>query len=221
MNEVELIVRLLLATVAGLLIGFERQNRLKAAGIRTHALVSLAAALMMIVSQFGFMATLQWHNVALDPSRVAAQIVSGISFLGAGMIIVRRESLHAIAGLTTAAGIWATAGVGMAIGAGLYVVGIAATVVLIIVQLALHYFHDFSAQQTFSVQIQIADLAQLTRFQTKLQAERMSFSVLELATHEQQIDAQLRLTVPRKLEIADVANLLATSAELQAWKIIN
>ena len=137
MTTNELLIRLLLATLAGLLIGIERQTRSKSAGLRTHAIVSLGAALMMIVSQYGFAAVLGNANVNLDPSRIAAQIVSGISFLGAGMIIVRSPDFNVIGGLTTAAGIWTTAGVGMAIGAGLYEVGFAATFIIVVLQLAL------------------------------------------------------------------------------------
>lgn len=118
----ELIVRLVLAGILGGLIGAEREYRAKVAGIRTHLLVALGAALMMIVSRYGF-------DGQGDPARVAAQIVSGIGFLGAGAIIVQRHSVH---GLTTAAGIWVSAGIGMAIAAGLYTVGIATTVLSLI-----------------------------------------------------------------------------------------
>lgn len=112
-----------LAFVLSALIGFERELRAKAAGLRTHTVVGVAAALIVLVSKYGFTDVLVRQAIVLDPSRVAAQIVSGIGFLGAGLIIVRRDSVH---GLTTAATIWLTAGVGMAAGAGLG--GLAATV---------------------------------------------------------------------------------------------
>jgi len=113
----ELILRLVLAGVLGGLIGFERELRAKVAGTRTHLLVSIGAALMMVISRWGF-------DGQGDPGRIAAQIVSGIGFIGAGSIIVNRHAVH---GLTTAAGIWVAAGIGMAIAAGMYSVGIAAT----------------------------------------------------------------------------------------------
>ncbi len=97
------------------LIGLERELRQRSAGLRTHALVGVASALIMLVSKYGFTDVLS-DNVVLDPSRVAAQIVSGIGFIGAGLIFVRRD---AVRGLTTAATIWLTAAVGMAAGAGL------------------------------------------------------------------------------------------------------
>lgn len=112
-----------LAFVLSALIGLERELRAKAAGLRTHTVVGVGAALIILVSKYGFTDVLVRQVIVLDPSRVAAQIVSGIGFLGAGLIIVRRDSVH---GLTTAATIWLTAGVGMAAGAGL--AGLAATV---------------------------------------------------------------------------------------------
>ena len=112
-----------LAFVLSALIGLERELRQKAAGLRTHTLVGLGAALIVLVSKYGFADVLTKGLIVVDPSRVAAQIVSGIGFLGAGLIIVRRDAIH---GLTTAATIWLTAGVGMACGAGL--AGLAAAV---------------------------------------------------------------------------------------------
>ena len=104
------VVRILIASLCGFIIGFERKSRSKEAGIRTHAIVCMASALMIIVSKYAFsdMATATGAKDA-DPARIAAQVVSGIGFLGAGIIFVRRDILH---GLTTAAGIWATAGIG-------------------------------------------------------------------------------------------------------------
>jgi len=112
-----------LAFLLSALIGFERELRQKAAGLRTHTVVGVAAALIMLVSKYGFTDVLVHQEIVLDPSRVAAQVVSGIGFLGAGLIIVRRDSVH---GLTTAATIWMTAAIGLAAGAGL--AGLAAAV---------------------------------------------------------------------------------------------
>lgn len=114
-----LILRLALAAALGGIIGLERTYRAKVAGTRTHLLVATGAALMMLVSRYGF-------DGQGDPARVAAQIVSGIGFIGAGAIMVQRNSIH---GLTTAAGVWVSAGIGMAIAAGLYTLGVAATVI--------------------------------------------------------------------------------------------
>ena len=114
----------LLALVLSTAIGLEREAGAKAAGLRTHTLVGLAAAVIMVISKYGFADLLGFEHIALDPSRIAAQIVSGIGFIGGGLIFVRRD---AVRGLTTAATIWLVAAVGMACGAGLPVLAVAAT----------------------------------------------------------------------------------------------
>ena len=121
-DTLELVVRLVVAGLLAGLIGAEREYRAKVAGVRTHLLVALGAALMVIVSRYGF-------NGEGDPSRVAAQIVSGIGFLGAGAILVQKHAVH---GLTTAAGIWVSAGIGMAVAAGLYAVAVATTLLSLV-----------------------------------------------------------------------------------------
>lgn len=121
-ESMEMVMRLVLAGLLAGIIGAEREYRAKVAGIRTHLLVALGAALMMIVSRYGF-------GGQGDPSRVAAQIVSGIGFLGAGSIIVQKHAVH---GLTTAAGIWVSAGIGMAVASGLYVVAVVTTILALI-----------------------------------------------------------------------------------------
>ena len=115
---------ILLAFILSSLIGLEREIKLKSAGLRTHALVGLGACLMMLVSKYGFYDILGEDHIGLDPSRIAAQIVSGIGFIGGGLIFVRKDIVH---GLTTAATIWLTAGVGMACGGGLPLLAISAT----------------------------------------------------------------------------------------------
>lgn len=118
------VVLLVLAFVLSAVIGVERQRRLKSAGLRTHTLVGLGAAVFTLVSAYGFDSVIG-SGVVLDPSRISAQIVSGIGFLGAGVIFVRQNVVN---GLTTAASIWVTASVGMASGAGMPVLAIAATI---------------------------------------------------------------------------------------------
>lgn len=137
-TEIDWFCRLLIAALCGGAIGYERATQRKSAGLRTHMVVAVAAALFMLVSKYGFFDILNLHNIALDPSRIAAQIVTGISFIGAGTILVRKEQ---VSGLTTAAGVWATAAIGMAIGAGMYFIGIICTVLLFLIQIL---FHDDS-----------------------------------------------------------------------------
>jgi putative Mg2+ transporter-C (MgtC) family protein len=120
----QVVLRLVVAAALGGLVGLERERLEWAAGMRTHALVSLGSALFMVVSIFGFSDILNEQHVILDPSRVAAQVASGIGFIGAGTIILRRE---VVKGLTTAASIWAVAAVGLAVGGGMFLAAGAAT----------------------------------------------------------------------------------------------
>ena len=124
MNEWDLVWRLGLALALSASIGLDRELRQKSAGLRTYTLVGVGSALFMLISKYGFFDVLEPKEVVLDPSRVAAQIVSGIGFIGAGLIFVRRDSVR---GLTTAAGVWLTAAVGAAAGASLPVLAIATT----------------------------------------------------------------------------------------------
>jgi putative Mg2+ transporter-C (MgtC) family protein len=113
-----------LAFVLSALIGLEREIRHKSAGLRTYTLVGFGAALIMLVSKYGFMNVLVNNRIVLDPSRIAAQIVTGIGFIGGGLIFVRRTNVR---GLTTAAIVWLTAAIGMACGAGLPILALAVT----------------------------------------------------------------------------------------------
>ena len=125
----EILVRLLLAAVLGGVIGANRERREWAAGLRTHMLVCVGAALAIIVSAFGFSDILGQPDVILDPSRIAAQVISGIGFLGAGTILfMHREQV--IRGLTTAAGLWAVAAIGLAAGSGMYAAACIATILV-------------------------------------------------------------------------------------------
>lgn len=126
----ELVARLVLAAILGSVIGLERERLLWAAGLRTHMLVCVGSCLIMMVSAFGFADILGAPSITLDPSRIAAQVVSGIGFLGAGAILLRGDIVR---GLTTAASIWAVAGIGLAVGGGLYFAAISATIIILII----------------------------------------------------------------------------------------
>ena len=118
--EIEMVLRLLLATALGAGIGYQRERANKPAGLRTHCLIALGAALFTVASMFGF-------GNGVDPSRVAAGVVAGIGFIGAGVIF--RTSGHWVAGLTTAASIWVAAAVGLAAGAGMYLISFFAALI--------------------------------------------------------------------------------------------
>ena len=131
LNECQYLISLLLAAVLGCAIGIERKFRAKEAGMRTHTVVCFGAALMMLISVYGF----QDFTSKADPARLAAQIVAGVGFLGAGIIVYRKNEVH---GLTTAAGVWTTAGIGMACGGGMWLLAMGATIMLIFFQWLFH-----------------------------------------------------------------------------------
>ena len=133
--ELEYMLRMVIAAICGGIIGYERSRRRKEAGLRTHIIVAVGSALLMIVSKYGFVDVLEIPGMRADASRVASNVITGISFLGAGVIFVRDASIK---GLTTAAGLWSMAGVGLAIGAGMYAVGIFATVLIMVIQIFTH-----------------------------------------------------------------------------------
>ena len=135
-SEWDLLWRLGLALALSTVIGVEREIRQKNAGMRTYALVGTGAALFMLVSTYGFADVLQSKVAVLDPSRVAAQVVSGIGFIGGGLIFVQRNNVR---GLTTAAGVWATAGVGLAAGGDLPVLACGATLAYLLVSVGYPY----------------------------------------------------------------------------------
>ncbi|MBW4771564.1 MgtC/SapB family protein [Prevotella jejuni] len=133
----EFVLRLFVAAMLGGVIGLEREYRAKEAGFRTHFLVALGSGLFMILSQFGFDNVLSnYEQVSLDPSRIASQVVTGIGFIGAGTIIFQK---HVVRGLTTAAGLWVTSAIGMTAGAGMYVLSIATTVLVLLCLEALYF----------------------------------------------------------------------------------
>ncbi len=129
------LLRILLSAVCGALIGLERERRFKNAGIRTHIIVSMSSALMMIISKYGFFDVLMYDGISVDASRIAAGVVTAIGFLGGGVIYIKKENTI---GLTTAAGLWATVGIGIALGAGMIYIGVATTLLILFFQTLLH-----------------------------------------------------------------------------------
>ena len=126
----DFVLRIFIAGILGGIIGIEREYRSKEAGLRTHFLVGLGSALFMILSHSGFGAILAEGstNISLDPSRIASQVVTGIGFIGTGIIIFQK---HVVRGLTTAAGLWVTAAIGMTCGSGMYFIAVSATVMVL------------------------------------------------------------------------------------------
>ena len=170
--EWNFILRLCVAGLCGTVIGLDREYRVKDAGFRTHFLVALGSALMMVVSQYGFEGFLADHDgTRFDPGRIAAQVVSGIGFIGAGTIIIHRQLVR---GLTTAASLWATAGIGLAAGAEMYVVAGAATLLpLFGLEVLTLFFGELGHRRTMIV-FSAADRAAIDEMFNRLQCRDYS-----------------------------------------------
>ena len=170
--EWNFILRLCVAGLCGTVIGLDREYRVKDAGFRTHFLVALGSALMMVVSQYGFEGFLADHDgTRFDPGRIAAQVVSGIGFIGAGTIIIHRQLVR---GLTTAASLWATAGIGLAAGAEMYVVAGAATLLTLFgLEVLTLFFGELGPRRTMIV-FSAADRAAIDEMFNRLQCRDYS-----------------------------------------------
>ncbi len=216
------ILRIILAGICGIAIGMERKNRSKEAGIRTHFVVACGAALIMIVSKYAFFDLIQGGafgdvEVRLDPSRVASTIASGIGFLGAGMIFVHKNT---ISGLTTAAGIWATSGVGMAIGAGMYVVGIGAAIVILIAQLLLHL--ELHRNKNANIKVLLIKEVDIQNFQSiisdKFEEKKVSIQSVSIdCTNDNKTkDYTFKIDIPSSITEEEVLNLIDFKCSIKA-----
>ena len=195
-DNLEFLIRLLLSAALGALVGLERSKRQKEAGVRTHCIIACTSALFMILSKYAFVDLVGVDGLrGADPARIAAQVVSGISFLGAGVIFKNGNSIR---GLTTAAGMWGTAAVGMAIGAGMYWVGLIEAAVLVGIQIVLHRFPvGADALTTQEIVVEMTDSDELlARFDALVKSHRGQITESNL-TRE---DGVLRMEVTAKLD---------------------
>ena len=208
---VEFVLRILVSALLGAVIGMERTHRQKEAGIRTHCMVAVASALFMILSKYAFIDVVEIGAVGgkgVDPSRIASQVVSGISFLGAGVIF--KQGKATIKGLTTAAGMWATAAVGMAVGAGLYIMGLFVTLVMMITQIFLHRHpigHDSATVQEINISMQ--DLPELrTAFDGLVEKHEGQIQESDIRRDNDMIHIHLAIRVDTPISHAEAVELL-------------
>ena len=196
-DNLEFLIRLLLSAGLGALVGLERSKRQKEAGVRTHCIIACTSALFMILSKYAFV------DVAVgvdglrgaDPARIAAQVVSGISFLGAGVIFKNGNSIR---GLTTAAGMWGTSAIGMAVGAGMYWLGFSEAAILVAIQVILHRFPvGADALTTQEILVEMADTAELQQRFDELLARHRGQVVESSLSRE---DGFLRMELTVRLE---------------------
>ncbi|WP_341784170.1 MgtC/SapB family protein [Lactococcus formosensis subsp. formosensis] len=213
--QIDWLIRLILAGICGYAIGYERNSRYKNAGTRTHLIVALSAALMIIVSKYGFMDIISTHGINLDPSRIAAQIVSGIGFLGAGLIFVHNQSVR---GLTTAAGIWATSGIGMAIGSGLYFISIVATLLILLFQIILHQNYRWIKTATSNhLIVQLEDIEGLRLLQKQMKNEHIKILSIKVEKKSNNcLKTDLYLSLPKTYELASLVTLLGSNEKIKS-----
>ena len=203
-TQVELLCRIIIAGICGGIIGYERKNRNKEAGIRTHMIVALGASLIMIVSKYGFADILGEQGIALDPSRIAAQIVTGVGFLGAGMIFMRKNT---ISGLTTAAGIWATSAIGMSIGSGLYLLGIVTAVLIVVIQIILH---GRLLKETYKDEISFLlkkDKNAVQDLQKQLESMHIEILNIEIKKHNEFYMVEMVVSLPENYHATEMLKL--------------
>ena len=213
------LIRILLSAVCGALIGLERERRFKNAGIRTHIIVSMSSALMMIVSKYGFFDVLMYDSISVDASRIAAGVVTAIGFLGGGVIYIKKENTI---GLTTAAGLWATVGIGIALGAGMIYIGIATTLLILFFQTLLHVMRfrvltQASAAITVNLTtsgLSVDDIAQFCK------SQKMSQRGIRLTKDSDgNIIYNSYVVFPRKMDIHRILDVIKDSPILNAIDI--
>ena len=214
----EYALRLMAACLCGALVGFERKRRHKDAGIRTHVLVSLGSCLMTIVSKYGFLDVVGISGVSVDVSRVAANVITGIGFLGAGVIFLRGRS---ITGLTTAAGIWTMSGIGLSIGAGMYLLGVTATLLVVVLQSVMHRVlptYESMAQWQVTVTLREGDSPEALR-QALRQVPHMEVQGFHVTRHSDgAVQVRLVCQSPNGLDVESALRLLECCPEVTEVK---
>lgn len=218
-------LRILISCLCGGLIGVERTKRLKEAGIRTHLVVCCAAAMLMILSKYGFAdltdsaGNLFGGTRGADAARIAAQVVSGISFLGAGVIF---KNGNTVKGLTTAAGIWATAGIGLAIGAGMVPLGVFVTGLIFLFQYLMHRF-PFGADSYTSGRFRIGvgdGVAFQEAFQAEVDAKKLVVNNISVTRNDDgSAEYDVILKFPRGVTAEDFRIFLSRYEDVKHYSI--
>lgn len=206
--QLEYFIRILLAGICGSVIGLERRKRFKDAGIRTHLILAIGCAVIMIVSKYAFADTLDY-----DAARVASNIITGVGFLGAGVIFVKSGSVR---GLTTAAGIWTTAAIGMAIGAGFYLLGIGVTILLVVIQLLLYRLvpalESIEVAELLIKAKRTPDI--LERIKAELDKNNIFISTMKIKKHETELDIRFSVKVQKDHSLQGLFELLSAYDEV-------
>lgn len=217
----EFFVRLAIACVCGGIIGIERQHRIKVAGVRTHIMICLGAALLIIISKYGFADIAGSNGLTCDVSRVASTIITGIGIIGGGLIFTGKQG--SITGITTAAGTCVTIGIGMAIGAGMYVLGVGAMLLVVVIQLILHINIGLTKHPTkVSVAFEIeSGLHAYDKIMNELGSHK--FSVSRIRWERKDRDTLLLrclVMIPANLKRGEIINIFMNMKELETFEMI-
>jgi len=215
--DMHLYIRLILAVVFGIIIGYERHNRYKNAGIRTHVIVCLGATLLMIISKYGFIDVIDIYS-KIDPSRIASSIATGVGFLGAGTIIVKNRN---VTGLTTAAGIFTTAAIGMAVGAGMYILSFTTTMLVVIVQTVFFYSNTYNNKivKSYSIDIVLLNTSSFNEVKDALSANGVEISSFKLNKKSQAIDLEMEIECFNNIEVDEIINYLSNNDNVKSFNL--
>lgn len=209
----DFILRLLAATAMGAVIGLEREYHAKEAGVRTHLLVALGSCLFMILSIYGFDFMLEYDNVSFDPSRIAAQVVTGIGFIGAGTIIFQKQVVR---GLTTAAGLWVTAAIGLACGNGMFWLALITTAIVLISLGLINVYLPYLSQKEHTVTFLVEDYTVLTEVMENLHKEKIT--VLNYELHKDAEENNGKMLVSLEIRMKRYNNIQGLSAILKNFE---
>lgn len=216
----EFVLRLLAATLMGAAIGLEREYHAKEAGVRTHLLVALGSCMFMILSIYGFDMILDRDNVSLDPSRIASQVVTGIGFIGAGTIILQKQMVR---GLTTAAGLWVTAAIGLACGNGMYILAVVTTAVVLLSLGLLNIYLPYFAQKDRKITFQVENYEILTDLLKKLGDRKITVINYEMHRDAEENGGRMLVTIEVRMRKydnpAELVSLLSGFKDVSIEKI--
>ncbi len=213
-----LFIRVLVSAIFGGLIGAERQSRMKTAGVRTHLMVSMAAALMMLISKYGFADVIGQAGYTVDVSRVAASIITGMGILGGGLIFITKQGK--VSGITTAAGVWVTVGIGMSIGAGMYIIGTATMLLVLLCQHLLHKSWLFKEPLKAQVDVVLNDSGEINDIDTKfgeIGAELGNFKMDKGA--QGKCSAKVIVYFPSKYKRHEIVEMLSNIPEVESFTL--
>ena len=220
MNDGVFLFQLICAGLCGMAVGIERQSRMKSAGVRTHFVVAMASALMMIVSKYGFLDVIIINGASVDVSRVAAGIISGIGILGGGLVLIGKQGL--VSGMTTAAGIWMTVGIGMAMGARMYVLGFEGTILILLMQYLFHKkFAMFKEPLRAQAIISVGDAKEnVDAVMKELEERGMEVSRIKIEQRDaSSFQLKCDVILPKMMERSDFMGTMAKMNALISYEI--